>query len=37
MLEQFELERRSLSTSIFWHIPSERELVRRDFQKAVDT
>ena len=26
----------SLSTSIFWHTSSERELIRRDFRKAID-
>ena len=27
----------SLSTSIFWHTSSDRELIRRDFRKAIDT
>ena len=27
----------SLSTSIFRHTSSERELIRRDFRKAIDT
>lgn len=27
----------SLSTSIFWHTSSERELIRRDFRTAIDT